>query len=283
MIIDELYMTSKEISPICLGLDTAIKYLPDYLLNSQGNIQDKILEFNKAIIDSTHDIVACYKVQIAYYEALGIKGLEVYSKTLKYIKEIGKISIGDIKRGDIAATGDMYAQAHFQGDFEADMITVNGYMGEDAISPYYEYLKEKGKGLFILLRTSNASAGEVQNISTKEGFLYDNMATLIDRWGSSFIGQHGYSSIGAVVGLTVPRELELIQEKIPRTFFLVPGYGAQGGKGEDIAAIINKRHCAIVNSSRGLISAHKGINEGKTYVDEIRNATLKMKEDLIFG
>ncbi|MFZ7132359.1 MAG: orotidine-5'-phosphate decarboxylase [Eubacteriales bacterium] len=283
MIMDALYEESKNVSPICLGLDTTEKYLPHYLIQGDENIEEKILQFNQCIIDATHDVVACYKVQIAYYEALGLKGLWAYANTLKYIKAKNKISIGDIKRGDIAATGQMYAQGHFTGDFEADIITVNAYMGEDAISPYYQYIKEGNKGLFVLLRTSNPCAAETQDVQVEGVPYYQLMADLIKKWGGEYSGDSGYSAIGAVVGLTAPEEFREIQKMMPSTFFLVPGYGAQGGKGKDIITILNKKHCAVVNSSRGLITAHKGINEGKTYYEEIRRATLRMKEDLIFG
>ncbi|MPW26867.1 orotidine-5'-phosphate decarboxylase [Alkalibaculum sp. M08DMB] len=280
MIIDKLYQEAIDISPICLGLDTQESYLPDFMQNQDRSIGDKILQFNKDIIDHTADIVACYKVQIAYYEALGIEGLKAYSKTLEYIRGKKKISIGDIKRGDISATGQMYAKGHFEGDFEADIVTINAYMGEDAVSPFYPYIKDKNKGLFILLKTSNPSAKETQDISCEGVEYYKYMAKLIEKWGEDYIGKNDFSSIGAVVGLTYPKEFQIIQDMLPNTFFLVPGYGAQGGTGEDMGKILNKSRCAVINSSRGLITAHKGVNEGNYYYDEIRDATKRMKEDL---
>lgn len=280
MIIDRLYREAIDLSPICLGLDTSKNYLPDYLLKGKGNLKDKIFQFNKDIIDHTFDLVACYKVQIAYYEALGIEGLKAYSQTLKYIKGKDKISIADIKRGDISDTGLMYAKGHFEGDFEADLITVNAYMGEDSVSPYYSYIKDKGKGIFVLLKTSNQSAVETQDLVWGDKKYYQHMAKLIEKWGDKFSSESGYSPIGAVVGLTYPKEFEILQEIMPKTFFLVPGYGAQGGKGEDIGRILNKSRCAVVNSSRGLITAHKGVNEAKDYWQEIRKATIRMKEDI---
>lgn len=283
MMMDQLALAVKEISPVCLGLDTSVKYLPQYLMESDMNVEEKILQFNKDIIDATWDLVACYKVQIAYYESMGLKGMKAYSETLKYIKSKSKISIGDIKRGDISATGDMYARAHFTGDFEADIITVNAYMGEDAVSPYYSYIKEKGKGIFVLLRTSNPGAGETQNVLSQQKPYYHVMAELIKQWGNDFIGSSGYSSMGAVVGLTAPKEFQNIKQIMPNTFFLVPGYGAQGGRGEDIKNILKKEPCAVVNSSRGIITAHKGMDETKTYVNLIRKAAQYMKEDLYFG
>ena len=280
MIIDKLYEEAIQISPICLGLDTQESYLPDAMMKKDVSIAKNIFEFNRDIIDHTADLVACYKVQIAYYEALGIEGLKAYSKTLQYIKKKNKIAIADIKRGDISATGQMYAKGHFEGDFEADMVTINAYMGEDAVSPFYPYMKDKNKGMFILLKTSNPSAKETQDIVCGEQSYFNHMAKLIERWGSNYIGKSGFSSVGAVVGLTYPKEFEVLQEILPHTFFLVPGYGAQGGTGEDMGKILNKSRCAVINSSRGLITAHKGINEGKHYCEEIRTATLHMKEDL---
>ena len=280
MIIDKLAQEAISYSPICLGLDTQENYLPEFMMKEDKKLGDKIYQFNKDIIDHTADLVACYKVQIAYYEALGIEGLKAYAKTLKYIKEKNKISIADIKRGDIAATGQMYAKGHFEGDFEADIVTINAYMGEDAVSPFYPYIKDKNKGMFILLKTSNTSAKETQDLICEGKAYYKHMAKLIEKWGSSYLGNSGFSAIGAVVGLTYPKEFEVIQDMLPNTFFLVPGYGAQGGTGEDIGKILKKSRCAVINSSRGLITAHKGINEGINYCEKIRNATIHMKEDL---
>lgn len=280
MIIDRLYQEAIEKSPICLGLDSQESYFPNYLLDKEMSIGEKLFLFNKNIIDHTLDLVACYKVQIAYYEALGLEGMVAYAKTLQYIKELGKISIADIKRGDISATGEMYAKGHFTGDFEADILTINAYMGEDAVSPYYSYIKKNEKGLFILLKTSNPMAKETQDIHCNGQAYYLHMAKLIEKWANPFLGDCGFSSIGAVVGLTYPKEFEVIQEHLPKTFYLVPGYGAQGGKAEDIGKILKKSRCAVINSSRGLITAHKGINEGENCWDEIRMATLRMKEDL---
>lgn len=279
MIMDKLYDRAKESGPVCLGLDTDLSYIPQCILNEEESAGERIFRFNKEIIDQTKDLVACYKVQIAYYEALGVEGMEAYKKTMAYIRKEGQISIGDAKRGDIAATAQMYAKGHFEGDFEADILTVNGYMGEDAISPFYPYLKDKG--LFVLLRTSNKSAVDLQDVEAGDQKVFMHMGDLIEKWGSDFIGESGFSSIGSVVGLTYPEEFSLLAETYPKMFFLVPGYGAQGGTGKDLAGVLKKSACAVVNSSRGLITAHKGKSDDWDFATFIRNATKAMKEDIV--
>jgi orotidine-5'-phosphate decarboxylase len=279
MIMDRLFDKAKERGPVCLGLDTDLTYLPKCITTQDISIGEQLFRFNKEIIDQTKDLVACYKVQIAYYEALGMEGMDAYKKTMTYIRQQGEISIGDVKRGDIAATAQMYAKGHFEGDFEADILTVNGYMGEDAISPFYPYLEEKG--LFVLLRTSNKSAVDLQDVNAQGKKVYLHMGDLIAKWGASFIGDRGFSAIGAVVGLTYPEEFVLLAQAYPRMFFLVPGYGAQGGTGKDLAHVLKYSACAVVNSSRGLITAHKGHSEEADFADWVRKATLIMKEDIV--
>ncbi|MGL4606918.1 MAG: orotidine-5'-phosphate decarboxylase [Eubacteriaceae bacterium] len=282
MIIDQLYKETIKKGPICVGLDTTIKFLPQYLIEKDWSDGEKILEFNKKIIDETNDLAATYKVQIACYEALGLDGLKAYSETVKYARKNGIIVIGDVKRGDIASTGDQYAKGHFTGDFEVDIMTVNAYMGEDAISPYYPYLKNNNKGIFILQRTSNPSAVDLQNLEVGEKTIYQIMGDKIEAWGKPFRGETGFNAIGAVVGLTRPEEFNAIQKQCPHTFFLVPGYGAQGGTGKDIANILKKSRCAVVNSSRGLITGHQKVGcEDENFGKYVREATLAMKEDIL--
>ncbi|NTW72474.1 MAG: orotidine-5'-phosphate decarboxylase [Eubacteriaceae bacterium] len=281
MIIDKLYNEAVKFGPVCLGLDTSLDYLPGCIKGKNLSNGEKIFKFNKEIIDHTKDLVSCYKVQIAYYEALGLDGMTAYANTMDYLRKVGKISIGDIKRGDIAATGEMYARGHFEGDFQADIITVNGYMGEDAISPFYKYIKENEKGLFVLLHTSNKSAVDLQDLKAEGKEVYLHMADLIAKWGKEFKGECGFSSIGAVAGLTYPEEFEVLRDIYPDMFFLVPGYGAQGGTGKDLSRVLKKSRCAVVNSSRGLITAHKNKREDEGYVEEIRKATSQMKEDIV--
>lgn len=282
MIIDKLYEESLK-SPVCVGLDTRLEYLPDYLLlNEEMTPGEKITEFNKKIIDATADIAACYKVQIACYEALGLEGMKAYRDTVKYARGLGKIVIGDAKRGDIMSTADEYAKGHFTGDFEVDFLTVNAYMGEDAISPYYPYIEDLDKGLFVLVHTSNPSAQDFQEDSMYVGgMLYQKMADKVEEWGEKFRGDSGFSSIGAVVGLTYPLAFEMLQRSHPNTFFLIPGYGAQGGTGEDVADILKRGSCGVVNNSRGIITAHKKAHvEDESFVDPIRKAAVDMKEDI---
>lgn len=280
MIIDRLHKEVLENGPICVGLDTRLDYLPNYLLESDLTLEEKLFTFNKKIIDDTFDIVACYKVQIACYEAFGLEGLKAYGKTLSYIKEKGKISIADIKRGDISSTAEMYAKAHFEGDFEADFITVNPYMGIDAISPYFKYLKTGQKGLFTLIRTSNKSSKDFQELDSGGEPIYIKVAKEVSKWGEDFIGESGFSLVGGVVGLTYPKEFLEIKNVSKNTFYLVPGYGAQGGTGKEIAEVLGSDMCGVVNSSRGIIKAHKGIEEGEDFSKYSRQAVLNMKEDI---
>ena len=281
MIMDRLYKAAIE-SPVCVGLDTKLAFLPDYLNQKDWQLSEKFFEFNKKIIDATADLAACYKIQIACYEALGLEGMKAYAQTAAYIRKQGKIVIGDAKRGDIGSTAEQYAKGHFEGDFEVDILTVNPYMGVDAIAPYYEHIKTKEKGLFVLLHTSNPSAQDFQEKTMKDNqMLYEKVGEKITQWGESFIGNSGFSAIGAVVGLTYPEEFEKIQAQCQSTFFLVPGYGAQGGTGKDIARIFKKSRCAVINSSRGLITAHKGKTEKSDFSDYVRENTCAMKEDIL--
>jgi len=170
-------------------------------------------------------------------------------------------------------------RGHFTGDFETDFITVNAYMGEDAVSPYYEFL-EKDKGMFILIKTSNPSSGEIQDLKLGESTVYQEMGKLVSSWGEAFVGNCGFSSIGAVVGLTYPKEFEVVKQIMPKTFFLIPGYGAQGGTGKDIAEIFKDDICGVVNSSRGVIGAARGKTEGEDFIEYIRKAAKAVNEDI---
>lgn len=281
-ITDRLLNEANKKSPICVGLDTKEEYIPDFIMKMDIPLGEKVYLFNKYIIDATNELAACFKVQIAFYEQMGLEGLQAYSKTLKYIKGKGAISIADVKRGDISSTASAYAKAHFEGDFEADYITVNGYMGIDAVSPYFEYIKNNEKGLFVLVKTSNPSSGELQDLKLEsEDAVYLKMAELVCSWGEDFIGKSGFSAIGAVAGLTYPKEFKQLKEKMPNTFYLIPGYGAQGGTGKDIAQIFDKGICGVVNSSRGIIAAAKGKDETEGFINYIVEAAEKMKEDIL--
>lgn len=281
MLIDRLYEEVQQKSPVCVGLDTKEGYLPQYLQQKEWPLWEKIFFFNRSIIEATEDLCACYKVQIACYEALGLEGLKAYQKTLSYLRAQGKIIIADVKRGDISATAQMYGQAHFEGDFEADFITVNPYMGIDAVAPYFDYVKNKDKGLFILCKTSNQSAKDFQELDCEGRPLYLHVAQKIEAWGQDFLGRCGYSALGAVVGLTYPEEFQAIRHRHQRLFYLIPGYGAQGGRGQDLAPVLSEDKCCVVNSSRGLIAFHKGKEETEKFVDVVRNQTQIMKEDIL--
>lgn len=280
MIIDLLYNKVQEKGPICLGLDTRLEYLPKYLLDSQLSVEEKLYQFNKKIVDETIDLVACYKLQIACYEAFGLEGLKAYSRTLKYIRGAKALVIADIKRGDISSTAEMYAKGHFEGDFEADFITVNPYMGIDAISPYFKYLKDGNKGMFVLVKTSNESSKDFQELMVSDSHLYEEVAAKVDEWGKDFIGKSGFSLVGGVVGLTYPEEFKQIEKIAPNTFFLIPGYGAQGGTGETVAELFKHNKCGVINSSREIITAHKGRSEGEDFALYAKEKVLNMKEDI---
>lgn len=281
MIIDRLYKTVEEKGMVCLGLDTKLEYIPEEIKKKHQSIDDLIFEFNKRIIDCTKDIVAIYKPQIAFYEAYGIKGLMAYKRTLEYLRSNELLSIGDVKRGDISSTADMYAKAHFQGDFEADFITLNPYMGFDSITPYLKYLESGEKGVFVLLRTSNPGAKDIEYLESDNKKIYYHVGDKLEKMGSKYIGKCGYSSLGAVVGGTHTDEAIEIRERYENMFFLIPGYGAQGGKGDDAALYLKDDNGGVVNSSRGIICAYKHYDDGEEKFEEYtRNAVLSMREDI---
>ncbi|OFI06261.1 orotidine 5'-phosphate decarboxylase [Clostridium acetireducens DSM 10703] len=282
MIIDKLYESVNNKGPVCVGLDTAIEYIPKDFLDKYNYTEDAIFRFNQKIIDSTFDVSACYKVQIAYYEALGIKGLIAYKNTLKYIKEIGGIAIADIKRGDISKTAEMYAKAHFEGDFESDFITVNPYMGLDSIEPYEDYVKNNEKGLFILVRTSNKGAKDIQYIDSKsDERIYNIVGEKVQKIGEKYIGNCGYSSIGGVVGCTHLEEGIEIRNNLDKTFFLIPGYGAQGGKADDVAVYFKNGNGGVVNSSRGILLAYKKHENHEKFDLCAREEAISMRDNIL--
>ncbi len=280
MIIDQLYEEALQ-SPICVGLDFRFQLLPEYLQNLSISLEEKIFIYNRYIIDATEDMVACYKLQIACYEALGIEGLKAYRRTIRYIRERGKIVIGDVKRGDILITAEFYAKAHFSGDFEVDFVTMNPYLGIDSISPYFDYLKTGKKGLFILIHTSNASAEDFQELNTEGQPLYMRVAQKVNEWGEPFIGSSGLSLVGGVAGLTFPEDMRKIWRACPNTFFLIPGYGIQGGISYDITPLLKGKRRFVINSSRDIIGAHKGIKEDHHFAECAREKVKIMKEDIL--
>ncbi|HNR64912.1 MAG TPA: orotidine-5'-phosphate decarboxylase [Atribacterota bacterium] len=280
MIIDKLYEEALR-SPICVGLDFREHLLPEYLLESSASLEEKIVTYNRKIVDATKDIVACYKLQIACYEALGLEGLRAYCRSVQYIRENKKIVIGDVKRGDIEITAEFYARAHFSGDFEVDFVTMSPYLGEDSISPYYKYLETGEKGIFVLIHTSNKSSGDFQELSIEGQPLYMKVAEKVNQWGESFISSSGLSLIGGVAGLTFPEDMKKIWEACPNAFFLIPGYGIQGGKSIDLTPLLEGKKRFIINSSRDIIGAHKGVKEDHNFAECAREKVQIMKEDIL--
>jgi len=253
MIMQELRNRAIEVSPLCIGIDLRPDHLPAEIKKSSATLEEQYIEYSKEIIAASKDYASCYKVQIACYESEGLSGLRAYSEILKMIRKSGHIAIADIKRGDIGATAQMYAKGHFEGDFEADILTLNAYMGEDAVKPYAKYFKEKNKGAFILAKTSNPGSRNFQDlkISDSNEALYCKVLDKIREWGKEEEPETEFSSFGAVVGVNNLNELDTIRQKTKDIFLLIPGYGAQGAKIEDIASIINERKNGVVNVSRG--------------------------------
>ena len=277
---DKLFERVNERGVVCLGLDTAIEYIPNHILEGKS-ISEALFEFNKQIIDATLDVVACYKVQIAYYEALGMEGMIAYKNTLQYLREKDAIIIADIKRGDIAATASQYAKAHFTGDFEADFITLSPYMGMDSIEPYLPYMKENNKGVFVLIRTSNKGAEDFENLDLVDGKkLYTAVGDKLAELGKEVKGKHGYSQIGGVIGCTHVEEGKEIRDRYKDMFFLIPGYGAQGGKAEDVAIYLNNGNGGVVNSSRGILLAYKKQNREMEFALCAREEAIKMRDEI---
>ena len=278
LIIDKLYERVEERGVVCLGLDTDASYIPQHILEGKS-LDEAIFQFNKEIIDATLDVVACYKVQIAYYEALGLAGLIAYKNTLQYLREKDAIIIADIKRGDIAATASQYAKAHFTGDFEADFITLSPYMGMDSIEPYMPYMESGKKGVFVLVRTSNKGAEDFENLDIKDGKkLYNAVADKITEAGQTVKGKYGYTAIGGVIGCTHVEEGKEIRNRYSNMFFLIPGYGAQGGTAKDVALYLKNGNGGVVNSSRGILLAYKKENRELEFAECARNEAIKMRD-----
>ncbi len=295
----------KKKAPIVVGLDPQLKFIPEAIKKEAFKEYGETLEgaaeavwrFNKELTDAVYDIVPAVKPQIAMYEQFGLSGLSVFHRTIEYCKEKGLIVIGDIKRGDIGSTSECYAVSHLGririGEkeyfpFNEDFATVNPYLGSDGVEPFVRICGEEGKGIFVLVKTSNKSSGEFQDqklVDFSGRRLYEAVAEKVREWGDSLIGSYGYSSVGAVVGATYPEEGKLLRSLMPASYILVPGYGAQGGKGSDLKAFFNSDGLgAIVNSSRGIIAAYQ--NEKYAEFGEegfalaARQAAIDMREDI---
>ena len=279
-------------NPTCVGLDTSFDYLPDAMragASTAEDAADAILMFNRGIIDAVSDIVPSVKVQIAYYEQYGPAGMRAFLETLRYAKEQGLVVITDAKRNDIGATASQYATAYLGESkvgetvfsaFPSDFLTVNGYLGSDGILPFVEQCKAHDKGIFVLVKTSNPSSGELQNLKLEDGrTVYECMGDMVEKWGEGTVGKYGYSSVGAVVGATYPEEAKVLRARLPRTFFLVPGYGAQGANAEMLKNCFDGNGLGgVVNNSRGVLCAYK--KRGGSYDEAARAACLDMKADL---
>ena len=289
-------------APIVVGLDPTMKLIPPQLLEAaykeQGETPEAVAEaifaYNKGLVDAVYDLIPAVKPQIAMYETFGIPGLIAFDKTVKYCKEKDLVVIGDIKRGDIGSTSEAYAQGHlgkvvlggkeYRG-FEEDFATVNPYLGTDGVKPFVKVCAEENKGIFVLVKTSNPSSGEFQDRLIDGRPLYELVGEKVVEWGAEVVGKCGYSAVGAVVGATYPEQGKVLRKLMPKSFILVPGYGAQGGKGADLVHFFNEDGLgAIINSSRGIIGAYqqeKYASYGKEgFADAARAAVLDMKADI---
>ena len=291
-------------TPIVVGLDPMMKFIPEHIKEKAfaefgetlEGAAEAIWQYNKAIVDAIYDLVPAVKPQIAMYEQFGLPGLSAFYKTVQYCKEKGLIVIGDIKRGDIGSTSEAYAVGHlgkvqvgsrsYYG-FDEDFVTVNPYLGSDGVNPFIKVCKEEKKGIFVLVKTSNPSSGEFQDRQIADAGnrpLYEVVGEQVAKWGETHMGDT-YSYVGAVVGATYPEMGRVLRKIMPKSYILVPGYGAQGGKGADLVHFFNEDGLgAIVNSSRGIIAAYQQEKYARfgaeNFADASRAAVLDMKEDI---
>ena len=291
-------------APIVVGLDPMMKFIPEHIKEKAfaefgetlEGAAEAIWQYNKAIVDAIYELVPAVKPQIAMYEQFGLPGLSAFYKTVQYCKEKGLVVIGDIKRGDIGSTSEAYAVGHlgkvqvgsrsYYG-FDEDFVTVNPYLGSDGVNPFIKVCKEEKKGIFVLVKTSNPSSGEFQDRQIADAGnrpLYEVVGEQVAKWGETHMGDT-YSYVGAVVGATYPEQGKILRKIMPKSFILVPGYGAQGGKGADLVHFFNEDGLgAIVNSSRGIIAAYQQEKYARfgaeNFADASRAAVLDMKEDI---
>lgn len=290
-------------APIVVGLDPMLKFIPEYIKQRAFSEYGETLEgaaeavwqYNKGIVDAVYDLIPAVKPQIAMYEQFGIPGLIAFKKTVDYCKEKDLVVIGDVKRGDIGSTSEAYAVGHLgrvqvgsssYAGFDEDFATVNPYLGSDGVKPFLKVCSEEKKGIFVLVKTSNPSSGELQDRLSDGKPIYEIVGEQVAAWGAECMPESGdYSYVGAVVGATYPEQGKILRKVMPKTLILVPGYGAQGGKGADLVHFFHEDGMgAIINSSRGIIAAYQqeqyaGYGE-KGYADASRAAVLAMREDI---
>ena len=286
-------------NPTVAGLDARIEYVPEHIRKAayaahgvglEGAVE-AIWQFNVGLIDALCDIVPSVKPQTAYYENMGWRGMEMLERTIAYAKSKELFVIADIKRGDIGSTASAYAEGWLSGTkiegevfpaFDADCVTLNGYMGSDSINPFLEAAKAQDKCVFVLVKTSNPSSGELQDLNAGDRQIYQAMGDLNQRIAKDTVGKYGYTIAGAVTGATYPSDIRDLRKRLEHTFFLVPGYGAQGGTSEDVQHAFDQYgHGAIVNSSRGIMCAwQKTGGDGHDFAQAARNAAIAMRDDL---
>ena len=271
---DSLTERTQKTSPVCVGLDPRLEKLPEGISKDA----DGVLTFNKGIIDAVKDIASCVKPQLAFYEVLGVEGIKVFWETCEYAKKNGLIVIADGKRNDIGSTCEAYADAYLGPDSPIDALTVTPYLGSDGIKPFIERCTKNDKGIFILVKTSNPSSGELQDLPTGDDVVHENVAQLVEALGAQCLGKTNLSCVGAVVGATYPEELKYLRTLMPHCPFLIPGYGAQGGGAEDVkSGFLADGTGAIVNSSRGIIFA----SSGNDWKEAARRSAEEMAEELV--
>ena len=286
----------KKNNPTVAGIDTHLDYVPDYIKDeayathgkTMKGAAEAIIRFNCELIDNLYDIVPAVKPQIAYYEMYGAEGMRAFAETVKYARAKGLYVIADAKRNDIGSTASAYAEA-FLGEtdiggekvraFEADSVTVNAYLGTDGVAPFLKY----GKNIFVLVKTSNPSSGELQDMMLGEDTVYNHMADLTKKWSEGTIGKYGYGNVGIVVGATYPEQIAELRKRLPNAYFLVPGYGAQGGKAEDVALAFNDDGLgAIINASRSIMCAYKkGGFAPNEFGKAAREEAIRMRDDIL--
>lgn len=297
ILIDKIKETN---NPTVIGVDTRYDMVPDCVKAKYGTdikgMCSAMLEYSKALIDATYDIIPAVKLQSAYFEMYGVDGIRVLKTMIDYCKEKGMVVMVDAKRGDIGSTSKGYSNAYLgknevdgekTGIFDTDFLTVNPYMGSDCVMPFVEDCKEYNKGIFVLVKTSNKSSGEIQDLITEDGeTIYTKVGKLVEKWGEECRGEYGYSSVSAVVGATYPKQLKELRELMPHTYFLIPGYGAQGGKAEDIALGFDSNGLGgIVNATRSLMCAYKSdlwkdkFSE-EDYAKATRAEAIRMRDEL---